>query len=388
MNTHPDFLVYLKKKGWGSFMKALLEYVSTVTDSRQEKKVLHKMMDIIMLVFFSTIANADDWVEIEVFGKEHEDFLRNYLELPHGIPSHDTIQRVFAMVSPEFLENFQKKWNEMLNSEEGEKIKRLLAIDGKTQRGNGNKNQKGNHIVSAVDERGFCLGQKRVEEKTNEITAIPELLDSLNIKGTIITIDAMGTQTAIVKKIRKKRADYVLALKGNQGSLMEDVREYFGDKELLKKCAYKKKVEKARGKIEKREYWQTEDISWLSQKKEWTGLKSIIQTRNTITGADGKETMEERYFISSLPTDIEETERAVRGHWMIESYHWHLDVTFREDGNHTLEKQAAYNLNIIRKLAMNILKISEIGGRRLSMKKKRYAIGTNPEKYLDELMSL
>lgn len=145
------------------------------------------------------------------------------------------------------MENFQKKWNELLNSEEGEKVKRLLAIDGKTQRGNGNKNQKGNHIVSAVDERGFCLGQKRVEEKTNEITAIPELIDSLNIKGTIITTDAMGTQTAIVKKIRKKRADYVLALKGNQGSLLEEVREYFSDGGLLKKCAYKKKVENGRG---------------------------------------------------------------------------------------------------------------------------------------------
>ena len=165
-------------------MKALLDYVSTVTDSRQEKKVRHKMMDIIMLVFFATLANADDWVEIEVFGKEHEHFLREYLELPYGIPSHDTIQRVFAMVPPEFLENFQKKWNELLNNDEGEKVKRLLAIDGKTQRGNGNKNQKGNHIVSAVDEREFCLGQKRAEEKTNEITAIPELLESLTIKGT------------------------------------------------------------------------------------------------------------------------------------------------------------------------------------------------------------
>ena len=388
MNTHPDFLVYSKKKGWGSSMKALLDYVSTVTDCRQEKKVRHKMMDIIMLVFFATLANADDWVEIEVFGKEHEDFLRNYLELPYGIPSHDTLQRVFAMVPSEFLENFQTRWNEMLNSEEGEKVKRLLAIDGKTQRGNGKKDQKGNHIVSAVDERGFCLGQRRVEEKTNEITAIPELLDSLNIKGTIITTDAMGTQTAIVKKIRRKRADYVLALKGNQGSLLEDVREYFSDEKLLEKCAYKQKVEKARGKIEKREYWQTEDISWLSQKKEWAGLKSIILTRNTIKEADGKETVEERYFISSLPTDIEEAERAVRGHWMVESYHWHLDVTFREDGNHTLEKQAAYNLNIIRKLALNILKIAEVGRRPLSMKKKRYAIGTNPEKYLDELMNL
>ena len=369
-------------------MKALLDYVGTVTDIRQEKKVLHKMMDIIMLVFFATLANADDWVEMEVFGKEHERFLRNYLELPNGIPSHDTIQRVFAMVPPEFLENFQKQWDEMLNSDEGRKIKRLLAIDGKTQRGNGSKNQKANHIVSAVDEKGFCLGQKRVEEKTNEIKAIPELLDCLNIKGTIITTDAMGTQTAIVKKIRRKRADYVLALKANQGNLMEDVRLYFSVEEHLKKCAYKKTIEKARGKIEKREYWQTDDISWLSQKKEWSGLKTIILTRNTVTGAEGKENIEERYFISSLPTGIEEAARAVRGHWMVESYHWHLDVTFREDGNHTLEKQASYNLNIIRKMSLNILKLIEVGSKPLSMKKKRYAIGTNPEKHLEKIINL
>ena len=322
-------------------MKEILDYAGTVMDIRQEKKVLHKMADIILLVFFATLANADDWVEIEMFGKEHEAFLRNYLELQNGIPSHDTLQRVFAMVPSEFLESFQQKWNEMLSSDEGEKVKRLLAIDGKTQRGNGNKNQRPNHIVSAVDERGFCLGQKRVEEKTNEIKAIPELLDHLNIKGTIITTDAMGTQTAIVKKIRQKRADYVLALKANQGSLLEDVREYFTDKELREKCAYKRGIEKARGNLEKREYWQTEDISWLSQKKEWAGIKSIIMTRNTITGSDGSTRVEERYFISSLPTNIEEAERAVRGHWMVESYHWHLDVTFREDGNHTLEKQAS-----------------------------------------------
>ena len=369
-------------------MKEILDYAGTVMDIRQEKKVLHKMADIILLVFFATLANADDWVEIEMFGKEHEAFLRNYLELQNGIPSHDTLQRVFAMVPSEFLESFQQKWNEMLSSDEGEKVKRLLAIDGKTQRGNGNKNQRPNHIVSAVDERGFCLGQRRVEEKTNEIKAIPELLDHLNIKGTIITTDAMGTQTAIVKKIRQKRADYVLALKANQGSLLEDVREYFTDKELREKCAYKKGIEKARGNLEKREYWQTEDIGWLSQKKEWAGLKSIIMTRNTIAGSDGSTRVEERYFISSLPTNIEEAERAVRGHWMVESYHWHLDVTFREDGNHTLEKQASYNLNIIRKLALNMLKILEVGSRPLSMKKKRYVIGTNPEKHLEKIMSL
>jgi hypothetical protein len=141
-----------------------------VADLRQEKKVLHKMGDIIALVFFAMLANANLWEEIEAFGKEHEEFLRKYLELPYGIPSHDTIQRVIAIVPPEYLQGFQILWNEMLNSNEGSKIKKILAIDGKTQRGNGNKNQKANHIVSAVDENGFFLGEELVDDKSNETT--------------------------------------------------------------------------------------------------------------------------------------------------------------------------------------------------------------------------
>ena len=345
------------------------------------------MGDIIALVFFAQLANANEWVAIEIFGREHEKFLRRYLGLAHGIPSHDTIQRVFAMVSSAFLKKFKSQWNEMLNSAEGEKIKKLLALDGKTQRGNGNKNQKANHIVSAVDDNGFCLGEKRVHDKTNEITAIPDLLDDLNVKGHIITTDALGTQTAIVKKIRKKHADYVLALKGNQGNLFEEVRQYFDDTELLSNCAYTKTIEKARGGIETREYWQTSDIAWLSQKKDWAGLKSIAMTRNTILKNDVK-TSENRYFISSLPVDVQEVARAIRGHWMVESYHWHLDVTFREDDNHTIEKQAAYNLNIIRKLAINVLKLFDAGKKSMSLRMKRFSIGTNPEKYLENILNL
>lgn len=368
-------------------MKTLLKYLNMITDKRQEKKVQHKMTDIIALVFFAMLGNANEWIAIEIFGKEHEKFLRRYLELPNGIPSHDTIQRVFAMVSPEFLQTFQKLWNEMLNSDEGEKIKKILAIDGKTQRGNGNKNQKANHIVSAVDENGFCLGEKRVNEKSNEITAIPELLDDLNIKGHIITTDAMGTQTEIVKKIRKKHADYVLALKGNQGILHEDVKLYFDDLDLLKKCAYTKTVEKVRGGIEKREYWQTEDIRWMSQKKNWAGLRSIAMTRNTIT-KNSEETSEVRYFISSLALNVNEIARAIRGHWMVESYHWHLDVTFREDDNRTIEKQSAFNLNIMRKLTLNVLKIYEAAKKPMSLRMKRFSIGTNPEKHLENIIEL
>ena len=292
-------------------VEELLLYLSKVTDRRQEKKVRHKMKDVIALVFFAMLGGADEWTAYEIFGKEHEEFLRRYLELSGGIPSHDTMQRVFAMVSPDFLQKFQVLWNEMLNSDEGEKIKKLLAIDGKTQCGNGNKKQKANHIVSAVDENGFCLGEKRVNEKSNEITAIPELLGDLNIKGHIVTIDAVGTQTAIARLIRKKRGDYLLALKRNQSNLYEDVRLFFEDSDMLSGCAYTKTVEKARSGIEKREYWQSEDIAWLARKKDWAGLKSIAMTRNTII-KNGVETSETRYFISSLPLDVKEIARAIR----------------------------------------------------------------------------
>jgi len=370
-------------------MRNALEYLKIVEsfDTRQQSKVLYKLSEIIGISFFAMIGHANDPEEIEGFCEAHEEFLREYFVLANGIPSHDTIQRAFEMVSPEYLQKFRDHFNKLLNNNEGEKVRKILAIDGKTQRGNGNGEQKANHIVSAVDENGFCLGEERVEDKSNEITAIPELLDNLNIKGHIITTDAMGTQREIVKKIRQKKADYVLALKGNQGTLYDDIRLYFEDSDFLSKCVYHKAIEKARGGVEKREYWQTEDISWLSQKKEWAGLKSIAMTRNTITKGD-KTTEETRYFISSLCADAKEIARAIRGHWMVESYHWHLDVTFREDADHTLNKHVAYNLNIMRKLALNVLKLLDVGRKYVSLNKKRFMVCCNPSKYFGRILEL
>ena len=194
-------------------MNNILRWLSAVNDIRQQTKVKHLMKDIIAIVFFASLANADDWVGIHCFAVINEKFLRKYLELPHGIPSHDTIQRVFGMVSAEYLQAFRKRWDEVMTGKMGEKIKKILGIDGKTQRGNGTAYQKANHIVSAVDDKGFCIGEVRVNDKSNEITAIPELLNSLNIKGNIVTTDAMGCQTEIARRIRGKHADYVLALK-------------------------------------------------------------------------------------------------------------------------------------------------------------------------------
>ena len=368
-------------------MNNLLGYLEAVIDLRQEKKVKHLMKDIILIVFFAKLANANEWTEIYYFAVSNEGFLRKYLELPNGIPSHDTIQRVFAIVSAEYLAGFQKRWNEVMTGNGGQKIKRILGIDGKTQRGNMGGGQKANHIVSAVDNDGFCVGQVKTEEKSNEITAMPELLKDLNIKGHIITTDAMGCQIDIAKIIHKKRADYVLALKGNQGTLHDDVKLYFDDPELLRDCKYTVTREKARSGIERREYWQTDDIAWLSQKKDWPGFKTIAMTRNAIT-KNGVTTTETRYFISSLPLDVTEISRVIRNHWMFESYHWHLDVTFRENANHTLDKDAAYNLNIISKIAINTLKLLDVGIKNISLKGKRFIISMNIPKYLESLLGI
>ena len=370
-----------------------LEYVEESEDSRQSGKVRHRLKDILVIVLLATLANADDWVEIGIFAQYHEEFLRKYIRLENGIPSHDTIQRVMALISPDLMQQIMSRWHEVLNSEEGEKLKKIIAIDGKTMRGNTQNGSKPSHIVSACcDEDGFCLGQVAVEEKSNEITAIPELLDRINVKGQVITIDAMGTQTAIAEKIRQKRADYVLALKGNQGTLHDDVKLYFQDDEACKKIEkagnYKRTVEKAHSQIEVREYYQTEDIKWLTQRQNWKGIKSIGMERKTITRPDGTISIEYRYYISSLKNDIELFSRAVRRHWSVEVMHWHLDVTFREDANQTIDKFAAQNMNIIRKLCLSILKMVEIFRPKLSLRKKRFVIAQDPEKLLEFVMSI
>ena len=369
-----------------------LEYIDEAVDSRQRSKVRYRLKDIIIIVLFATLANADDWVEIGIFAVYHEEYLRKYTELDNGIPSHDTIQRVMALVSPEIMQQITIKWQEVLNSNEGEKLRKIISMDGKTMRGNTRNGSKPSHVVSAwCDEDGFCLGQVAVDKKSNEITAIPELLDKINVKGQIITIDAMGTQTEIAAKIRQKRADYVLALKGNQSSLHDDVREYFQDKEfceqIKKNGQYNRTVEKAHSQKEVREYYQTEDIKWLPQRSKWKGLKSVGMERKTITRKDGSVSIEHRYFISSLGNDIDLFSRAIRKHWSVEVMHWHLDVTFREDANQTIDKNAAQNLNILRKFCLSILKAVEIFKPNLSMKKKRFVIAQDVEKLLDVVMN-
>jgi len=220
----------------------LLEELQEIEDLREPWKVKHKLGDVIAISLFATLARCDDIKDIFYWSEVNEEILREFLELPNGIPGYDTIRRVLALVEPSILDGFMQKWNELIQNGETEKLCKILAIDGKTQRGNATAKQKPNHIVNAVDENGICFGQELVDEKSNEITAIPKLLKRLNIKGHTITIDAMGTQIEIAKQIIDKGADYVLGLKGNQGTLHEDVRLYFEDDALLQSCSYTAKT--------------------------------------------------------------------------------------------------------------------------------------------------
>lgn len=372
-------------------MEEIIKRLQAIDDIRQEWKVKHKLMDIVAIVLFALLANADEWEMMEDFAYANEAFLRKYLELPNGIPSHDTMRRVMSLIDPKQMQNVRRDWNELANGAEGDKLKKILNIDGKTMRGSAGAKKKALHVVTVYShEDGVSFGQAAVAEKENEIVAIPELLSEISIKDTVVTIDAMGCQTEIAKKIVDKRADYVLALKGNQANLHKDVADYFADAEFREKIKqegnYHKTVEKAHGQLETREYYQTSDVAWISGKERWKSLKSIGMAETTCE-KDGVVTKERRYFISSLAVMILLFAKAVRGHWAIESMHWHLDVTFKEDGNKTLDAVAAQNLNILRKLALRVLKLIDIG-KKCSLKRKRYIICSNASNFLDKIMSL
>lgn len=367
-------------------LKELLIYITQIEDKRQISKIKHKLNDIVVITLFAMLANIEYWEEIEEFGKMYFKALKRYLELPNGIPSHDTIQRVMATIEPEVTEVLLRKWMDLKISGEDKKIRKILNIDGKFLNGMKNKNNKPLDIVSAYSkEDGICYSQVAAEGKGNEIEAILRLLDKISVKECIVTIDAIGTQKEIIKKIRKKKGYFCLQVKGNQRALKEDIEDYFADKGFRKKLKgegmYSRKTEKQRGRLETREYYYTEEIEWfIKRNKEWKEVKGIGASILT-TEENGKKQEQKRYYITNITGGVEEFVRAVRGHWATESYHWVLDVTFREDANKTLNKNTARNLNILRKLAISILE--ELPFRKkFSRRIKRYIISLDVRRYL------
>ena len=344
-------------------LKRLIKSAESVPDTRRQwGHLLHKLSDILVIAFCAIICGAQTYRDIELFGRAKELWLSNYLSLTNGIPNADTFERIFEMLDPKLVAQ-KMRW--ILQSEEV--AGKIIAFDGKTMRSSANDEHRAFHTLSAfLTDAQIVIGEIACEEKSNEITAIPELLDIIHIENAIITIDAMGTQTKIAEAIVEKKADYCLSLKGNQSNLHDDVRLYFQTETVVNK---KTTLEKGHGRIERREYFLETEIDWLYGRERWVGLAAIGAVKASVQ-AKGKTTVETRYFITSL-TNIDDFLRAVRAHWGIENQlHWHLDVTFGEDSSRVRNKNAACVWNLFRKLALEYLKQAHCGNASINSRRK------------------
>ena len=337
---------------------SFLDQISDIEDPRVPGMVVYRLDEILLTVLVGLLCRAEDFDEIEDVGAELLDWLRRFMPFAHGIAPAQTLKRTLARLDPRQLETAFATWVKKLAG----RIRGVVAIDGKTVRGS-KQDADGTgalHLVQAwAYEAGLVLAQRAVDAKSNEITAIPELLDMLALDGAIVTLDAMGTQKQIAAKIVGKKADYVLALKGNQGTLEEDVALFFDDPVLAADCScHKQEPEIGHGRIEERTI-RAADAAWLAERHpDWKGLASIlaVTVRRTIkkTGAVSTET---RLFISSLPPDPVRLAAAVRAHWSVENnLHWVLDVAFREDACRVRKDHSARNLATIRRAVLNMLR--------------------------------
>lgn len=364
----------------------LLGYLSIIRDPRLERQKLHQLTDILFIAICASLCGCDTWEEIHLYAVTRESWLRQYIRLENGIPSPDTIARVFSLIDPGEFETAFRNWVcTLYEVKEG----KIIAIDGKRLCGSYGHGKSAIHMVHAfAAESGMALAQVKTADKSNEITAIPELLDALLIKGCIITVDAMGCQKNIVKKIINKGGDYVISLKGNQGDLHDNVRLFL---ETEKENAFKKTkhdyyetVEKGHGRVETRRYWITDKLAWLDNKNDWEGLKSIglVESERYIKGETSYET---RCFICSIKPEARRFAQAVRQHWSVENnLHWQLDVTFDEDKLRARINNAAQNLAIMRRMVLNTLKQEQSKG---SLKGKRKKAGWS-ESYLLKLLAM
>ncbi len=357
-------------------LEELCAKLAKVEDPRRTDRgnIRHKLEDIIIIGLSTLICDGEDFEDMEEFGKQRREWLEKFLELPHGIPDSDTFRRVFERIDPKGLSECLYEW---LSS--NRKADSVIAVDGKTICGSGGHGHTAYHVVSAfVAENQMVLGEIAVPEKSNEITAVPKLLQSLEISGSVVTADAMSCQKEIVEKVREGKADYVIALKGNQPSLLEDVSLFFEHFEEELPCLVTR--EKDHGRIEKREYRLLTDISWLPGTADWKDLCAIGSATSTVIKGD-KTSVETRYFISSL-NDLGRFAYAVRKHWAIENQlHWCLDVIFDEDASKAKKDNSPLNLNILHKTALALCKNTDMG-KRVSLQKKRFRASLNPEAFL------
>ena len=365
--------------------EGLIEHFSKLEDPRVERNKKHELIDVIVLCVCAVLSGAEGWCDIEEFGRTKLEWLRRYVPLANGIPVDDTIARIISALSVSgFQECFLSWMEDVVKLSDGE----IIALDGKTHRRSHDRKRgvKALHMVSAwACRNGVVLGQVKTEEKSNEITAVPQLLEKLELKGCIVTLDAMGCQRAIAKQVKEGGGDYVLTLKRNQPELDREVREYFevAEKEDFDCPAIEHEAtsEEGHGRIEHRSYFLSGDLSSLSGVEKWNGLKAIGMVESE-RYSGGRVSMERRYFITSLG-DVKLFQQAVRSHWGIENrLHWRLDVTFREDESRIRRGNGAHNIGVIRHVAMNLLKREKT---KISYRKKRIRAALN-DAFRDKLL--
>jgi predicted transposase YbfD/YdcC len=365
---------------------SLESFFERIEDHRHHNK-LHKLIDVILIAICAVVAGADTYEQIENFGKKRKRWLSKFLELPYGIPSHDTFGRIFERMNPNEFQNCFKLWIESVTDRTKGQV---IAIDGKTLRRSHDQSsdKKAIHMVSAwACSNQVVLGQLKTAEKSNEITAIPHLLKLLDISGCIITIDAMGTQKKIAKTIIKNGGDYVLAVKENHKLLYDDTVLFFKEIDSMESDGVTfdkyETVDGGHGRIETRKYAMTSDISWLQGKERWAGLKSLGMVEST-REIKGERSHEQRYYISSLECDAEKFGDAVRNHWGIEnSVHWVLDIAFREDESRVRKGSAPENFAAIRHIALNLLRNNKTFKGSVKTKRLNAAMDT---KYLESVV--
>lgn len=373
-----------------NFDDTILKYFSSLEAPRIERTKRHQLVDIVALAILAVIRGADSWVAIETYAQSKREWLETFLLLPNGIPSHDTIARVFAALNPQAFEQCFHWWITSITETIGAQV---IPIDGKTVRQSFDRNagQKAIHVVSAwASEYRLVLGQLKVDSKSNEITAIPKLLELLDIVGCIITIDAMGCQKEIAATIVAKKADYVFALKGNQGKLEDAVNSWLEEATRNNfegiEHSYHQTTESAHGRIEIRKYWSVpvEQLGELPNQAKWLGLRSvgIVVCERRLWN---KTTVEVRLYISSLEYDAPGLAHAVRSHWGIEnSLHWILDMTFHEDASRIRKDNAPLNFSVLRRLSLNLLNRDKMVRGSIAMKRYRAGLDNN---YLLQVMA-
>ena len=369
-------------------MRSLVEHFSVIQDSRQWSKIEHELVDVLILCVVGVLCGADGWHDIEMDGHARYKWFKDRGLLKNGVPVDDTIARIISRIHPEELQNCFVLWMKEIKIETNGKI---IAIDGKTLRRSFDKKKSklAIHMVSAfAAENGLVLGQTKTAEKSNEITAIPELLKLLDIKGGIVTIDAMGCQKKIAEKIINQEADYVLTVKDNQKKLHDNIKDFFQAAQRNDfrdaNCDSYEETNKGHGRIETRRYWVSDVIDTIENSNDWKGLNIIgmVEAERCINGKTSTET---RYFIASLENNASLFGHAVRSHWAIEnSLHWVLDVSFREDDSRIRRDYSSENMGVFRHIVINAIRNEETAKK--SLKGKRYKATLEPD-YAEKVLS-